>query len=296
MTIVAKALSAGAIRNVVWIDSVNNTVIGKEAIEAYVIVNSTTAPVAAFVTPVDPAICTGGSVVLTASVAGASSYQWFCNNAEISGATQQSYTASSGGSYTVTYFDSICVSQMSDTVRVSVSPLPDFVSVDDTTVCTAVTLNDLVSNLSVNSVVLFYRDAQGSILLPSPRVDILSDTLYYVRAVDTVTGCVSEIHTLEIHPGTYPAESPITGAHSVCVGDTISLSNAALEGGTWSVSNSSIAELVSPTTHNTGVKGLSEGEVYISYTIGLTACQTRVTFNVKVIQAIPPRIIIGVER
>lgn len=114
LLITAKATAAGSIRNTAWVQSVGTTIVGKEAIEAYVIVNSTQAPVPATISPANVAICgSAGNVTLTASVVGANSYQWYKNNLEITGATAQTYIATSVGSYSVTYFDGTCVSQMS---------------------------------------------------------------------------------------------------------------------------------------------------------------------------------------
>ncbi|MDR2118071.1 MAG: DUF11 domain-containing protein [Tannerellaceae bacterium] len=124
MFITAKSTSAGAIRNYVWIEAVDGTVLGKEVIEAYVIVNTTQAPAAATISPANPAICEGegSGVTLTATATGATSYQWYRNNVEISGATQSTYSATSGGDYRVTYYNGTCVSQMSSAVTVTAKP------------------------------------------------------------------------------------------------------------------------------------------------------------------------------
>jgi len=119
MRLVAKATTAGSIRNSSWVESVGGVTLGREVIEAYVIVNSTIAPAAATISPANPTFCPPGGVTLTASVAGKSSYQWYRNNVEITGATSQTYTATTAGSYTVTYFDAPCVSQMSSAVVVT---------------------------------------------------------------------------------------------------------------------------------------------------------------------------------
>ncbi|MFV0346234.1 MAG: hypothetical protein ACK5IQ_08325 [Bacteroidales bacterium] len=124
LMIVAKTTLAGAIRNTVWLDEIDGTTLGREIIEAYVIVSSIQAPAAAVITPTNPTLCGGGSVTLTASTT-ASDYQWYKNNIEITGATLQTYDATTTGEYRVTYFDGTCVSQMSDSVVVKVSPLSE---------------------------------------------------------------------------------------------------------------------------------------------------------------------------
>ena len=140
--ITAKAQSAGAIRNMSWVDSVGGAFIGREAIEAYVIVSTWHAPDSAVISPTNPIVCGGGSVVLTATGAiGATSYQWYRNNVEISGATSSTYSASTAGNYTVSYFNDTCVSKMSKSVTVTVgSTLTHSVSISSSAnnVCSGV--------------------------------------------------------------------------------------------------------------------------------------------------------------
>ncbi|MDR1644686.1 MAG: FG-GAP-like repeat-containing protein [Tannerellaceae bacterium] len=123
MIIVAKSISAGAIRNYVWIEAVDGATLGREVIEAYVSVNATQAPTAPAITPANPLICESvGSVTLSGETPGAVSYQWYRNNVEITGATQSSYNATSSGAYTVSYYNGTCVSLMSLPATVTVSP------------------------------------------------------------------------------------------------------------------------------------------------------------------------------
>lgn len=118
----ARSTAAGAIRNSVWVETINGTVVGRELIFAYVIVNSESAPPATTITPPNPSLCFVNDVLLSSSITGFGSYQWFRNDVEISGATQSTYSATTPGIYTVTYFDGTCVSKMSDPVTI---PEPD---------------------------------------------------------------------------------------------------------------------------------------------------------------------------
>ena len=67
--------------------------------------------------------CAGGSVLLTSS--SASGNQWFLNGNPIGGATNQTYSATASGSYTVKVTDGNgCTSAASAAVVVTVNPLP----------------------------------------------------------------------------------------------------------------------------------------------------------------------------
>src|SRR6185295_14988313 len=66
--------------------------------------------------------CTGGSVTLTSS--SASGNQWFLNGNPIGGATNNTYSATASGSYTVTVTTSGCTSAASAATTVTVNPIP----------------------------------------------------------------------------------------------------------------------------------------------------------------------------
>jgi uncharacterized repeat protein (TIGR02543 family)/uncharacterized repeat protein (TIGR01451 family) len=112
MLLQSVSVNAGAIRNTAWVESINGSPLGKDVIEAYVVVNTETAPAAPSVVPTNNStLC--GSVVVLSSVSGKASYQWYRNGVEIDGATSQAYSATTSGNYSVTYYDAPCVSQMS---------------------------------------------------------------------------------------------------------------------------------------------------------------------------------------
>ncbi|MDR3269162.1 MAG: DUF11 domain-containing protein [Tannerella sp.] len=180
LTITAKATNAGSIRNYAWIESVDGTILGREVIEAYVAVSSDLAPAPATISPGSSTICPPGGVTLTASVTGKSSYQWYRNNVEISNATQQTYTATEAGSYTVTYFENPCVSQMSDSATVSVwcySVYPDNATVQE---FQSVEIDILNNDVLPNSV--FTPDFN---LLDSITLAPLAGTLFCIGAGDS---------------------------------------------------------------------------------------------------------------
>jgi hypothetical protein len=97
--------------------------------------------------------------------------------------------------------------------------------------------------------------------------------------------------------GSYPDVDPTQGPDAVCIGDTIELSN--MSEGVWSISDPLLGEgelIPQQDVHSVKVRGVSEGRVYVTYTVGTAACQTKVTFRLKILPATTPKIIIGVEK
>ena len=84
----------------------------------------TALPATPTATPGGPTtFCTGGSVVLSST--SATGYQWYLNGNPIAGETNQTYSATANGSYTVKVTDAnSCQSAASNAVVVTVNPIP----------------------------------------------------------------------------------------------------------------------------------------------------------------------------
>ena len=227
LIITAKATAAGSIRNSVWVESVNGTILGKEVIEAYVIVSSTQAPTAATITPSNPSLC-AGNVLLTATALGATGYQWYKNSVEIEGATSSTYTAQTAGSYTVTYYDGTCVSQMSDSTvaTLNCTPLDPGSIGTNQTICPGDTPATLTSTTAASEGIgtITYRwqfsinggstwsditgiAGEGATYSPSA----LTTTTYYRRnATDSDTTESSNVITVTVKPLSTPDMIKVT--------------------------------------------------------------------------------------
>lgn len=94
------------------------------------------------ITPGGPTtFCAGGSVLLTSS--SASGNQWFLNGNPIGGATNQTYSATASGSYTVVTTASGCSSAASAATVVTVNPTPPTPTITpagSTSFCTTIVL------------------------------------------------------------------------------------------------------------------------------------------------------------
>jgi hypothetical protein len=181
-------------------------------------------------------------------------------------------------------------------IFISVDTLPLLEVVEDTLLCTIENLYNLVKYVSADATVQFYKDSNTIIPLKSSYVHILSDTVFYGQSTNTLTGCKSVIKAIHIEAGQYPPDVETTGKQVVCISDTITLQNASVGGGIWTISDPSIAKIINMNLNSVEVVGLKEGSVYISYTTGVSSCITRITFRVKVIRKQKPIIIIGIER
>ncbi|MBB2147279.1 Ig-like domain-containing protein, partial [Pedobacter gandavensis] len=140
--------------------------------------------------------CAGGAVVLKSTTL-ADSYQWYKGLSLITGATQQTYTATESGSYTVKITSIACESPASNPIAVTVNPIPDAAVITaegQTTVC-----------------------AGGAVVLKSTT---LADSYQWYKGLNLITGATQQTYTAT-ESGSYsvkitsiacesPASNPIT--------------------------------------------------------------------------------------
>ena len=126
LVITARANESGDLRNYSWITLINGSAVGRDVIEAYVIVASSIAGTAPTLSPSGTVtISTGGSVLLTASgIPGGTTIRWYRDGVPITGATSSTYTATQEGDYNVSYSDGACTSKWSNTAVVTVADVP----------------------------------------------------------------------------------------------------------------------------------------------------------------------------
>ena len=111
---------------------------------------------------------------------------------------------------------------------------------------------------------------------------VLSQTTYFKRGVSTSLDATVYTNTVTVTVNPLPIVAAINGNNTVCVGSTISLSNAT-SGGVWGSGTTSVG-----TINATGVlTGVSSGATTISYTVtNNNGCVTAVT-SVKTINPLP---------
>jgi hypothetical protein len=176
-------------------------------------------------------------------------------------------------------------------IQVTIRPLPILSIVGSNSICIGTTtqltsneasgtwtsLNPSVATVDVNGVV-------SGIATGTTRFIFTSST----------TGCSDTTATVTV--GSFPSVSPITAPLPVvCRNNYLQLSNSTA-GGTWSLSNGNAIMVSGPNVMPLVLQGVAEGQVYVTYTVGVGTCQSKATYSVKVVPTTPPTMIIGIER
>jgi hypothetical protein len=166
---------------------VSQTTTGCESARSMIAVTVSNAPTASITTISPTAFCTGGSVVLTASVG--SSYKWFINGTTQVGTTP-TYSATVAGNYTVEVTNAGNCKATSSATSITVNALPSAPAVIPTvTYCQNGISNQLTAT---GTGLLWYTTAtggMGSTTAPTPSTTNTGSTNYYVS--QTTTGCES---------------------------------------------------------------------------------------------------------
>ncbi len=165
-------------------------------------------------------ICTGGSVVLNASPATFSTYQWK-NGSTVVGSSS-SYTATANGSYTVTVTDANGCQNTSTPVAVVVNPLPsatitpagpqNICSGSSVTICTSTSAN--TTQIWNNGAGPITGATQGCYTTGTAGS-------YTVKITNTVTGCSATSSPFVLTVSPPPAASATrVGPATICQGDS----------------------------------------------------------------------------
>ena len=202
-------------------------------------------------------LCTGTWVTLTATLPDGS---WISSNSSIAIVDGDgNVTGVSQGVAIISYYyaNGCGVSTATDTVTVH-RTTSDITGIDSVGIGAMRTLFDTtvgggwsIADTSIAKI----DSATGTIT----GVAVGSTTVTY-----TVTNlCGTTSATITLYVGHNPSAGAILGPDSVCLGHTITLSDAAAPGGVWSSANDSIASIDA----NTGLlTGNAYGSVHISYT------------------------------
>ena len=190
----------------------------------------TTPAMAVSITPSNPAICSGASTPLTASVTGGNPpyvYSWS------TGSAATGITASTIGTYSVTVSDNTTgCAAITQTATVTAAPTPAAPTVTGTTTICAGNIVTLTAT-APGGTYEWYNAASGGTLLGTGNTfttpTLNSTTTYYVQT--TLNGCTGPRTAVTITVNAIPA-APTASGGSLCVGNTITLT-ATAPGGTY---------------------------------------------------------------
>ena len=196
------------------------------------------APVAA-----DVSRCGTGIVSLTATAAPGIGLEWFdaLGNSLTPGPNYTTPTINSTRVYTVVAINpSTGCTSIPTTVSAIVNQLPSAPTAPDATACQNATANLVVTSLAPTGVDFQWSDdnaPSATILATGAAFNVTATTsmTYYVRSIETATGCFSAFVPVELTVNPTPATPSITGGNTTeCEGITVNLSASGSTGTyTW---------------------------------------------------------------
>lgn len=232
-------------------------------------------------------LCAGTTITLTNSVGGGT---WSSSNAAVATVSTGGIVTGIGGgvsiiSYTVT--DGVCTASAVQAVNVYTLPDPGVIS-GPSRVCEDNTIT-MVASVPGGTWSISPTPAGAATISSTGVVSGLNaGTAVVSYTLTNLCGPASATKVVAIDPT--PDPGVISGPHVVCVGSTIVLSSSVGTTGTWSSSNSAVADV---TTLGV-VSGIAGGTAFITYTvINAASCTARATYAVTVSPLPPAGVISG---
>jgi O-glycosyl hydrolase len=251
---------------------VSQTTTGCESARAMIAVTVTNTATASITTTSPTAFCTGGSVVLTASVG--TSYKWFNGSTQVG--TAATYSATTAGSYTVEVTNGGNCKATSSATNVTVNAAPSSPAVTGTqTYCQ----NGTATALSATGAGLLWYIAAtggtGSTTAPIPTTATTGTTNYYVS--QTTTGCESSRSMIAVTvTNTATASITTTAPTAFCTGGSVVLTASAGTSYKWFNGSTQVGTAA---TYSATTAGSYTVEVTNGGNCKATSSATNVTIN-----------------
>lgn len=168
--------------------------------------------------------CQGGSVVLNANSGSGLTYQWRKDGVNISAATSISYTANGGGNYKVIVSNTNGCIDSSNTITVTVNPLPTAAITPSgaTTFCQG---NSVLINANTGSGLSYQWRKDGNNIGGALSSSYIASTSGVYKVIITNSnGCIDSSNTVTVSVNSLPSAT-ITpgGATTFCQGGSVTL-------------------------------------------------------------------------
>jgi hypothetical protein len=189
-------------------------------------------PGPAFLTSGGPTtFCAGGSVTLMSN--SATGIQWFLDGNPLPNPNNQNRTVSVAGTYTVTLNNQGCISSLSNSIVVTVNPLPATPTATPggpTTFCAGGSVT-LTSNAGSGNQWFLNGNPIGG--ATNTTFNATASGSYTVKATDgnSCTSAASAAVVVTVNP--IPATPTISGTNSFCTGGSTTLTSSSASGNQW---------------------------------------------------------------
>lgn len=226
------------------------------------------------------ALCAASSVTLGETATGG---VWSSSDTSVAAvdAATGMVTGRAAGSVIIYYTNqSVSCGSMSASHAMTINPLPDAGTIsgaNGTCVGSSISLTaSMPGGTWVNTHPEIATDAPVGMVNTITGVAVGGDTILYVVTSPT---CGNDTATKAIGIVAAATALPILGDTSVCVGDTIQLTNAAV-GGSWSLTDETFAELVGTDGR---ITGLVAGHLFVQYAVnyGCGPISSNLSFTVR---------------
>ncbi len=214
-------------------------------------------------------ICEGDSLALGATAVSGNTYSWTSNP---SGYTSSSSNPTAKPTVTTTYILTETITATgctkSDSVKITVNPLPAASAGTATAICTGSSASIGASSTSGHTYSWSSNPTGFSSTKSNPGVSPLVTTVYILKETITATGC-NKTDSVKITVNPVPSAF-VGSATSICAGDSVSLGASAVSGNTYSwVSKPSG---FTSSASNPVVHPVSTMKYYLTETITATSC------------------------
>ncbi len=242
---------------------------------------SSTTTVTAIVNPLPVAapiagpttVCVGSSVTLTDTTTGG---VWNIANPSLATITGSGVvTGIASGTDTVTYAVTNSCGTATVSYPITINPLPSggsIIAADSVCVGATISLSNPTATAGGT-----WSSSNTSIATTGSAIagGVAAGNATISYSVTTICGTANALHTLVVKP--LPSAAPIIGATSVCIGASVTLTDATT-GGVWSIANSALATI----TGSGVVTGIASGTDTVTYAVTNSCGTATVSYPITI--------------